>query len=122
MILKQITSLLLLINSSLFAQGPAVSIISVSDFEKAIQENNLQLIDVRTPKEYSKGYIANAINFPIAARKKFKKSLNALNKNKPLYIYCHSGVRSRRAGKILQRLGFTKIYDFKGGWKAWSKR
>lgn len=122
MILKQITSLLLLINSSLFAQGPVVSIISVSDFEKAIQENKLQLIDVRTPQEYSKGYIANAVNFPIAARKKFKKSLNSLNKNKPVYIYCHSGVRSRRASKILKRLGFTKIYDFKGGWKAWSKR
>lgn len=125
MISKQIAPLLiaLLLSSYQLEQSPnPVAIISVSDFEEAIKEKNVQLIDVRTPQEYAEGYIGTAVNFPIAKRKEFKKSLNSLDKEKPIYVYCYSGVRSNRARKILQRLGFQKIYDFKGGWKAWTNR
>ena len=49
-----------------------------------------------------------------------KKEINKLDKNKPIYIYCYSGVRSNRASKILKTAGFNQIYDYEGGWKAWS--
>lgn len=89
-------------------------------FSLAIVNSNSQLIDVRTPKEYSEGFIAQAQNIPIAKRKKFKQRVNLLDKQKAIYVYCYSGVRSRRASRILKRLGFTTIYDYRGGWKEWT--
>lgn len=112
--------LLLLLSSFQFLQSQTgVSIISLTTFEKAISDKNVQLIDVRTSREYKQGFIAHAQNIPIAKRRKFKKRAASLDKEQAVYIYCHSGVRSSRASRILGRLGFQEIYDFKGGWKAW---
>ncbi len=84
--------------------------------------SNLQLVDVRTPKEYRLGAIAHAVNIPIAKRKTFKaQCLKTLHKDTPVFLYCYRGVRSSRAGKILKRLGFSEVYDFSGGWKAWQE-
>lgn len=103
-------------------QEESVQIIEIDAFAKALTAKDLQLIDVRTPKEYQEGYIASAQNIPIRKRKKFKQAVQLLDKQAPIYVYCYSGVRSKRASKLLYRLGFTKILDFKGGWKAWSSR
>ena len=80
-----------------------------------------QLIDVRSAKEYGAGHIDNAINIDIANKEKFKQEINRLDKSKPVYIYCYSGIRSYRASKVIETEGFKEIYDFSGGWKAWNK-
>ena len=97
------------------------SIIEFEQFQEVVKDQSLQLIDVRTPKEYKEGYIALAKNISIKNRKKFKAAVQKLEKEKPIYVYCYSGVRSKRASKILKRLGFKKIVDFKGGWKEWKE-
>jgi hydroxyacylglutathione hydrolase len=72
-------------------------------------------------KKYQEGHIKNAINLPIAKRKQFKNTAKAnFNKQEPVIVYCYSGVRSKKAGKILLKLGFTEVYDFSGGWQKWS--
>lgn len=100
---------------------PTIQIIDKDALTLAITNPTIQLIDVRTPKEYKEGFISQAQNIPIASRKKFKKRMNQLDKQKPIYLYCYSGVRSQRASRILKRLGFTTIYDYKGGWKEWTR-
>lgn len=97
------------------------SIIEYEQFQEVVKDKSIQLIDVRTPKEYNEGYIAFAKNIPIKKRKKFKAPVQKLDKEKKIYVYCYSGVRSRRASRILKQLGFRKIYDFKGGWKKWNE-
>ncbi|WP_010177173.1 rhodanese-like domain-containing protein [Aquimarina agarilytica] len=82
---------------------------------------NVQFIDVRSPKEYNEGHIDDAINMNIAEVDNFIKQTQQLDKNKPVYLYCYTGGRSGKASKILAKAGFTSIYDFTGGWKAWSK-
>ncbi|WP_010182883.1 rhodanese-like domain-containing protein [Aquimarina agarilytica] len=81
----------------------------------------IQLVDVRTKKEFSSGAIERAINIPIENKEKFKQQVQHLNKNKPIYVYCHSGYRSKVASAILRDLNFKYIYDFSGGWKLWSQ-
>ena len=88
---------------------------------KHVKGKQKQLIDVRSVEEYDAGHIDNAINVDIANKENFKQKMNKLDKSKPVYIYCTRGIRSYRASKILQTLGFKEIYDFSGGWSTWNK-
>lgn len=97
-------------------------IITLEDFKKEVIGKNVQLIDVRTKREYISGHIDNAILIPIANKEYFITEVQKLDKNKPVYMYCHTGVRSKKASNILEGIGFLKIYDFTGGWNVWSKQ
>ena len=46
--------------------------------------------------------------------------ISNLNKKIPYLIYCKSGNRSGKASAIMDSLGFSKIYDLKGGFSKWS--
>jgi len=71
--------------------------------------------------EYKRGYIGNATNANIYSSD-FTKVMSALDKSKPVYLYCHKGSRSNLACQKLNSLGFIKIFDFKGGWKMWMEK
>lgn len=78
------------------------------------------IIDLRTPKEYSEGYIPNAVNIDFYSRK-FRLDLDSLDKSKTYLIYCHSGGRSGRTLGLMKRLGFQKVYNLDGGIARWEK-
>ena len=90
----------------------------VDEFEKIIQNKNVQLVDVRTPKEYTEGHIKNFVNIDFKKRT-FPDYINVIDKEKPVAIYCRSANRSGKAALIMQALGFKKIYELDGGIKAW---
>lgn len=96
--------------------------IDIDTFKTEVIGKDVQLVDVRTSKEYMVGHIDDAINIDMRDNEKFKDKVSKLNKSKPIYIYCHSGGRSNKASKILEELGFEEIYDFSGGWSTWSKQ
>ncbi|MCU0324812.1 MAG: rhodanese-like domain-containing protein [Spirosomaceae bacterium] len=82
--------------------------------EKYKATKNAQLLDVRTPEEWANGKIASSkcVNFNDA---NFKKNLESLDKNKPVFVYCAAGGRSSKAKKVLQEAGFKEIYNLVGG-------
>ena len=80
---------------------------------------DVQLIDVRTPGEYGAGHIDDAVNFDLSNRNAFMKQIETLDKDQPVYLYCLVGSRSAYAAKILRDKGFTKIYDYSGGYNDW---
>ena len=94
---------------------------SISGDELKSLGNDIQLVDVRTPEEYELGYIKNAININIKD-KAFLESTVLLDKSKPVYVYCMKGVRSTTAAKALEKAGFTKIYNYKGGFGEWAEK
>ena len=96
----------------------AIQSISLQTLKQDVIGKDVQFIDVRTPEEYIE-HIDDAVNISIAHMEQFKHNVLKLDKNKPVYVYCHKGVRSRRASHLLSTLGFKEIYDFTGGWKAW---
>lgn len=75
-------------------------------------------LDVRTPEEFRDGHVEGAvlINFFDI---NFKQQVAALDKDKPVYIYCRSGHRSRKAGLILTQMGFKEIFDIEEGYTGW---
>jgi rhodanese-related sulfurtransferase len=88
--------------------------------EKIENSIAVQLVDVRTPAEYSAGHIDQALNIDYNAPT-FEQRIQTLDKTKPVYIYCQSGGRSSRAAKVMQSLGFQEIYDLQGGYLAWQR-
>ena len=94
-------------------------ILSVDSYKKAISGKRVQLVDVRTAREYQAGHIEGAINIDFFDQVNFRSSFERFNKNEPLYIYCRSGNRSQKAARRLTDMGFTKIYDLAGGIMRW---
>ncbi len=116
---------LLIFATSLFtscAQDSNSIILEVADYKEVVVGKDVQLVDVRTPQEYKKGFIDDAINIDYMNPKSFNEEFMKLDKNKPLYIYCRSGNRSQKSVPLLKEFGFTKIYDLKDGYNAWSKQ
>ncbi len=95
--------------------------LTLEQLKEDVIGKDVQLIDVRTPKEYHLGHIDDAININIFDIKAFSTKIKQLDREAPIYVYCHIGGRSRKASKLLEEFGFKNIYDFSGGWKAWQK-
>ena len=95
--------------------------LSPQKFEKAISGENVQLLDVRTFDEYQSGYILNALQADWTNKEEFTQRVAALDKSKPVYIYCLSGGRSAAAQKWMLENGFTSVTNLKGGINAWNQ-
>lgn len=95
-----------------------VSLISPVELHSKI--DNIQIIDIRTPREFTQGHLKNSININYYENN-FLDEMSKLDKTKDVYIYCLTGYRSGRAAKKLERIGFTKVYDLKGGIINWNK-
>lgn|SRR5450432_296333 len=117
--MKLVIGMMLLMLLSEMGIAQHKSVLAVNDFEKAIQSGPVQLIDVRTPAEYKEGYIKGAVNADWQNEQQFTAKVNELDKAKPVYVYCLSGVRSGKAAEWLAANGFKEIINLEGGIKAW---
>jgi len=97
-----------------------IKIISPQEYKRGISQKNVQLIDVRTLREFKMGHINKAINMDIFQQRLFVEKIGALDKDRPVYVYCRSGVRSLKAARKLIEMGFTQIYDLQGGYRKWN--
>jgi rhodanese-related sulfurtransferase len=73
-------------------------------------------LDVRTAGEYQSGHFKNSLQADWLNKEQFTDRIKYLDKNKPLLVYCASGVRSGAAAKWLLENGFTDVQNLKGGW------
>ncbi len=95
-----------------------IKVVTPEEMQALLKMDNVQLIDVRTPKEYSAGYIANAQNIDYFSPT-FDEDIKKLDKEKPVIVYCKSGRRSAKCSEKLVDAGFVKIYDLEGGIAEW---
>lgn len=98
-----------------FSQKRAVKPLSQEEFVKGYRK--AQLIDVREPNEYNGGHILGARNIPVT---QMKQRMKEIRPDKPVYLYCQSGLRSGRAAQMLYRKGYRDIYHLQGGFKKWT--
>jgi len=98
-------------------QSSQIEVVEKVVFQILIKQNH-QLIDVRTPSEFSQGHIEKAINIDINSPN-FQQLLSEMDKNQTILVYCAVGGRSAKAAKVMGSLGFEKIYDLKGGYRTW---
>ncbi|MGG9962980.1 thioredoxin domain-containing protein [Ferruginibacter sp. SUN106] len=93
--------------------------LSADEFEKGITKDSIQILDVRTPGEYSSGHIKNTLLANWNDPKEFDRRVAFIDKNKPVFVYCLAGGRSAAAAEKMRSIGFTKVYELKGGINAW---
>lgn len=62
------------------------------------------LLDVRSEEEYASGHVPGSVNLPLDRIDEI-----SLGKDKPLFIYCYSGVRAGQAAAYLQRQGYDAV-------------
>jgi len=119
--IKVLSLVLLLIGvtSCLKNQVEGVQVLDVSKYEKKMAQPDVQLVDVRTPEEFAEGHLENAINIDITAND-FDTKITALDKEKPVMVYCKAGGRSAKASSRLNELGFKNISDLEGGIINWN--
>jgi rhodanese-related sulfurtransferase len=101
--------------SSLFGKNDHkqsnVQVLSSIEFLVAVIDKAVQLVDVRTQREYDSEHIKGAMNIDWFQPFKFKMAIKNFDKQQPIYIYCRTGNRSQKAAKKLAEMGFTQIYD-----------
>lgn len=117
--MRKIAFFIGLIALSFSTVGYAQDGLASAEFEKRINTQHPQLLDVRTAGEYQSGHLKNSLQADWLNKDQFADRIKYLDKNKPLLVYCASGVRSAAAAKWLTDNGFKDVQNLKGGLTAW---
>ena len=80
-------------------------------------DKKLTLLDVREPWEFDICRINDSILIPMG---QIQNNLDQLNKDQPIVVICHHGIRSRRVAMYLEQHGFTEVINLTGGVDAWA--
>lgn len=85
------------------------------DVENLPRDGSATLLDVRTATEVGRGRIDGFINIPLDS---LRERICEIPKNKPVYVHCHSGLRSYIACRILAGNGYD-CFNLAGGWRLY---
>ena len=110
---------LFVFTSCLSSNEGKVEDISTVDFSSKIITNPGIILDVRTVDEINNGHIENA-SFIDFYDENFNEKAAWINKDLPVYVYCHSGGRSKKVAEILIELGQKEVYNITGGFSEWN--
>ena len=85
------------------------------DVENLPRDGSVFLLDTRTPYEVMNGKIDGFVNIPLD---ELRGRLDEIPKDRPIYVHCHSGLRSYLACRILTGNGYD-CYNLAGGWRLY---
>lgn len=85
------------------------------DVENLPRDGSVFLLDTRTPFEVMQGKIDGFVNIPLD---ELRERIDEIPKDKPVYVHCHSGLRSYLACRILTGNGYD-CYNLAGGWRLY---
>ena len=85
------------------------------DVENLSRDGSVFLLDTRTPFEVMRGKIDGFVNIPLD---ELRERLDEIPKDRPIYVHCHSGLRSYLACRILTGNGYD-CYNLAGGWRLY---
>lgn len=86
--------------------------------DKLKAATEVTLIDVRTAEEFSEGHLAGAKNFDWNGGH-YEHQVMAVDKKKPVFVYCTKGGRSASAAEKMRSMGFKEVYELEGGLDKW---
>jgi len=121
--LRTVLILLLLLFGQTTAQAndskDGVHHVNAQEAQSLLNSNqSIQVLDVRTAREYQQGHIKGAINIDYYADD-FAEQLRALDPDIEYLVHCRSGVRSGKSLPILKSIGVNKLIHLDGGIKSW---
>ncbi|MDK2866991.1 MAG: hypothetical protein PWP51_1121 [Clostridiales bacterium] len=95
-----------------------IKMVTGTELESMLSKNKkgFQLIDVRTPEEYSQHHVKGFKNIPLD---QIRSRLKEITSDKPVVVMCASGSRSIKACKVLSKVGMTDVINLRGGIAAY---
>jgi len=100
-------------------EGGYVTVDVETAYEALVADETAQLVDVREPAEWAEtGVPQGAYLIPLGELE--RRAPSELEADRPVYVICRSGNRSRTGAAILVGLGFASVFNVDGGIKAWS--
>ncbi|MDE6643919.1 MAG: rhodanese-like domain-containing protein [Muribaculaceae bacterium] len=102
------------------AQNQGFDNMNVANFASYIKNDDVQLLDVRTPEEFNESHISGAKNIDWYDDNFITDAVKELDKSKPVAVYCRSGKRSAAAAEKLTEKGY-KVTNLLGGILAWEE-
>ena len=97
------------------AGGPCRNL-GADEARRYIEEKRPFILDVRSAAEQSRGVIRGAVCLPL---NQLGGRLSEVPQDRPVLVYCASGMRSRRAASLLSRQGGQEVVNLQGGLAAW---
>jgi hydroxyacylglutathione hydrolase len=98
----------------------AIKQISVDELKELLErEQDLQVLDVRRPTEYSDGHVPRAVSIPLGME--LEKQASQLQRDRTTAVICAGGYRSSAATSLLEQHGFHHLLNVAGGTSAWVK-
>jgi len=94
-------------------------VISIEEFKKYHNRNEVQIVDVRGKTEFDEGHIEGAENVFVGT---LAENLDKFSKEKQVVIHCQSGDRASIAYSVLRKNGFTNVKNYSGGMKEWKEK
>ena len=85
----------------------------LSDLEHLPRDGSVTLLDARTVGEFRRGHVEGFRNIPVD---ELRERLDEIERDKPVYVICQSGLRSYIACRILAGNGY-EAYNFAGGFR-----
>lgn len=82
------------------------------------RQDELQVVDVRSPNEWQAGHIPGAKHIFLPELVERRGELDA---SRPVAVHCASGYRASLGASILQKAGFQNVANIPGSWQAWQK-
>ena len=92
--------------------------ITAQEAKAKVDSGAVQVVDVRTPGEYTSGHVPGALNIPHMSITAHKNELAA---DKELVFICAVGQRSALACEFAAASGFKELFNVEGGTEAWIK-
>jgi hydroxyacylglutathione hydrolase len=97
---------------------PLTEVGQMSVHELNRRARDLQIVDVRSPREWENGHVPGARHIFLP---ELRKRVDELDRSNPTAVYCGSGYRASIATSILKPAGFEKLWNVPGSWEAWKK-
>ena len=92
--------------------------IPASEFALRFEAEDLSVLDVRKPGEFSAEHVEDAQSFPLDF---INNHMDELDKDRTYHIHCAGGYRSMIAASILKSRGYHQVVDIQGGYQAIAK-
>lgn len=86
--------------------------------ERLDKGDDLFVLDVREPNEWSAGHLEQATHIPM---REVPARLNDLPRDREMVVYCRSGARSANVQQFLRSNGFSNVRNLTGGLQAWRR-
>lgn len=82
------------------------------------RDDEVAVLDVRTPEEHAEGHIPGSLNIPLGH---LAERLHELPTDRPLVVHCAGGTRSPIAASILEAMGLANVIEMKDGFSGWQQ-